>query len=195
MAQRSQLDNAHAGGRIPPSRGSAMPAADAPKGVSTAETDRAPGGPALTVAWLLLLALGALFVFASLSDLSADTRVGLPVDHTAAFASIAGVPYQELARTSPRVVAYITTLEVAYAVHELVFGLLFLLIVAIPFRRRLRWAWWACWVPMLANITYSVTFGRHDTTALYRSLVADILLPILLLVHIPAFFGKRARTA
>jgi len=47
---------------------------------------------------------------------------------------------------------------------------------------------------MLANVTYSLTFGRHDTPTLYRSLVADILLPILLLVHIPAFFGRQRRS-
>jgi hypothetical protein len=46
---------------------------------------------------------------------------------------------------------------------------------------------------MLANLTYSLTFGAHDSTILARSLIADIALPVLLLIHAPAFFGKRAR--
>jgi hypothetical protein len=36
----------------------------------------------LTVAWALLLLLGAFFLFAALSDLAADARTGLPSDHT-----------------------------------------------------------------------------------------------------------------
>ena len=39
----------------------------------------------LFVAWILLLLLGALFGFASLSDLVADIRTGLPTDHLEAF--------------------------------------------------------------------------------------------------------------
>jgi len=158
--------------------------------VSTRDGARPTHRGYLTVAWVLLLLLGALFIFASLSDLTADRGTGLPTDHKGAFASIAGVSWESAKQASPGLTRYVTTLEVAYAVHELVFAILFIAIVAIPFRRRARWAWWACWAVMLANITYSLTFGRHDTTTLYRSLVADILLPILLLVHIPAFFSN-----
>ncbi len=42
---------------------------------------------------------------------------------------------------------------------------------------------------MLANLTYSLTFGRYDSTILARSLISDIGLPLLLLVHVPAFFA------
>ncbi len=144
----------------------------------------------LTVAWVLLLVLGAFFLFAAFSDLAADARVGLPSDHASTFARLTGVPWAQATHVASGMTQYITLLEVAYAVHELVFGLLFLVIVAIPFRRGARWAWWACWIPMLANITYSLTFGRHDSTLLARSLIADIGLPLLLLVHLPAFFGR-----
>jgi hypothetical protein len=147
------------------------------------------------VAWALLLLLGAFFLFAALSDLAADARTGLPSDHTGPFGSITGMTWEAAKRSSPGLTQYITLLEIAYAVHELVFGLLFLVIVAIPFRRGLRWAWWACWTPILANLTYSLTFGRHDSTLLARSLIADIGLPLLLLVHLPAFFGRPAAGA
>jgi hypothetical protein len=145
----------------------------------------------LTIAWVLLLLLGAFYLFAPISDLLADARTGLPSDHTGTFASVAGMTWESAKQSAAGPAKYITLLEVAYAVHELVFGILFVVIVAIPFRQRKRWAWWACWAVMLANITYSLTFGRHDTTILYRSLIANIVLPILLLVHIPAFFGRK----
>ena len=148
----------------------------------------------LFIAWILLLLLGALFLFGSLSDLLADARTGLPSDHMDAFHTITGVTWKSAKLSSP-ITQYITSLEIAYAVHELVFGLLFLIIVAIPFRRRARWAWWACWIPMLANLTYTLTIGHCGTTTLIYSLIADIALPVLLLIHIPAFFGKSRVTS
>jgi hypothetical protein len=146
--------------------------------------------PVLLAAWILLLLLGALFLFASCSDLLADIRSGLPSDHLDAFSKVAGMTWDSAKLSSPKITQYITLLEMAYAVHELVFGLLFLIIVAIPLRRRARWAWWACWVPMLANLTYTLTIAHYSTTTLVYSLIADIALPVLLLVHTPAFFGK-----
>ena len=62
-------------------------------------------------------------------------------------------------------------------------------LIGIPFRRRQRWAWWAAWLPMIANLGYTFTFGVHDQTILIRSLIADIALPVLLIAHIPAFYG------
>lgn len=147
----------------------------------------------LLVAWILLLVLGAFFLFASLSDLVADARAGLPTDHLATFSNAAGMTWSSAQHAAPGITGYITLLETTYAVHELVFGLLFLIIVAIPFRRRARWAWWACWVPMLANLTYTFTFGHSGGTTLVYSLIADIALPVLLLFHIPAFFGASAQ--
>jgi hypothetical protein len=149
----------------------------------------------LTIAWVLLLVLGAFFLFAALSDLAADARVGLPSDHVAAFSAVAGLSWDAARQSSPGIAHYITLLEVAYAVHELVFGILFLAIVAIPFRQRKQWAWWACWAVLLANVTYALTFGAHDAAILRQSLIGIIALPVLLLIQVPAFFGKRAHLA
>jgi hypothetical protein len=146
----------------------------------------------LWVAWILLLLLGAFFLFASLSDLIADRGTGLPSDHQETFRVVTGMAWSTAQRSSPGITRYITLLEITYAVHELVFALLFLIIVAIPFRQRARWAWWACWVPMLANLTYSFTFAKYASTTLTYSLIADIALPVLLLLHVPAFFGRSA---
>lgn len=153
-------------------------------------TSRASSRRAWTLAWALLLLLGAFYLVAPLSDLLADARVGIPADHVGTFTAVAGTTWASAAQAAPGVANYVTLLEVAYAVHELVFGALFLVVLAIPFRQRRRWAWWACWAPLLANVAYTLTFGRHDPTILSRSLVADVALPLLLLVHIPAFFGR-----
>lgn len=45
----------------------------------------------LRVTWILLLLLGGFFLFASLSDLAADVRTGLPSDHLEAFQTITGM--------------------------------------------------------------------------------------------------------
>ena len=166
----------------------------APANQVTRNHTLAPQPRYLLVAWILLLLLGALFLFGSLSDLLADIRSGIPSDHLEAFRAISGMNWSRAQLTAPGITHFITSLEIAYAVHELVFGVLFLLIVAIPFRRRARWAWWACWVPVLANLTYTFTIGHYGSTTLAYSLIADVALPVLLLLHIPAFFGTSRRT-
>lgn len=99
-------------------------------------------------------------------------------------------PSPTLKVTAPGNASYITLLERGYALHELTFALLFLAVVAFPFRRRQRWAWWAAWLPMIANLGYPLTFGVHDPTILVRSLIATVGLPVLLLAFIPAFFPR-----
>lgn len=137
----------------------------------------------------LLLLLGLFYVFGAISDLVADAGTGIPVDHRGAFIALAGSTFDYTQVTAPGTASYITTLEHGYALHELTFALLFIVILAIPFRRRRRWAWWAAWILMIANLGYTFTFGIHDPQILSRSLIADIALPVLLLAHIPAFFG------
>ena len=105
-----------------------------------------------------------------------------------AFRVVTGMTWNSAKISSPKITQYVTLLEVTYAVHELVFGLLFLVIVAIPFQRRTRWSWWACWIPMVANLTYTFTIAHYSTTTLIYSLIADVALPALLLLHVPAFF-------
>jgi len=46
---------------------------------------------------------------------------------------------------------------------------------------------------MIANLTYSFTFAHFSSSTLAYSLIADIALPVLLLLHVPAFFGRAAR--
>ncbi len=142
-------------------------------------------GPALAGLALLLL-LGLFYLCGGVSDLAADASSGIPADHYGTFTSLARHSFAQASAATPGTASYISVLERGYALHELTFALLFLLILAIPFRRRQRWAWWAAWIPMIANLGYTFTFGIHDHAILTRSLIADIALPALLLAHIPA---------
>ena len=143
----------------------------------------------LKTAWVLLLLLALFPVLASLLDLANVAANGIPSDHRAAFAAVSGLDWSPARAAAAGITRYVSLLETGYALHELVFGLLFLLIVAIPFRRGETWAWLGCWLVLIADLGYTFTFGRHDQAILRNSLIADVALPILLLVQAPASSG------
>lgn len=139
---------------------------------------------------MLLLLLGVFPIVSVAADLIADFTTGIPGDHLGAFSRIAGATWAGAQHTATGITNYITLLEIGYAAHELVFAILFLFILIFPFRKGERWAWWASWALLIADVVYTLTFGRYDSTILQRSLVVDVVLPILLLVQIPRFFGS-----
>lgn len=142
----------------------------------------------------LLTLLGLFYLFGAVNDLRAALRGDLPTDHVGTFTTLTGTSFAHTRVAAPGVAGYVNLLERGYAIHEITFALLFLVLVLIPFRRRQRWAWWAAWIPMIANLGYTFTFGVHDSALLTRSLIADLALPALLLVHLPAFHLSRRRT-
>jgi hypothetical protein len=144
----------------------------------------------LKAAWVLLLLLGLFPVLASILDLVNVGANGIPSDHRAAFAAVAGMDWTAARAAAAGLTKYVSVLEIGYALHELVFGLLFLIIVVIPFRRGERWAWFACWVVLIADLGYSLTLGRYDSAILRNSVIADVALPILLLLQVPRFFRR-----
>lgn len=146
-----------------------------------------------TTAWVLLAVIGLFNVFASVSDLIATSRTGLPSDHTGTFTKLTGTAWTTFRTAHPGPASYVTLLERGYALHELTFAILFLIILAIPFRARQRWAWWACWALLIAYLGYALTFGGHDPAILPRSLIGAIGLPILLVATAPAFFRRQAK--
>lgn len=109
--------------------------------------------PWYLVTWLLLLLLALFFVVFPLLDLAGILRTGIPSDHAAAYRSLTGQDFPGAQAGGPA--GYIRQLELGYAVHELTFGLFFVVIVAIPFRRGQRWAWWACWISLIASVGYT----------------------------------------
>ena len=147
----------------------------------------------LTITWVLLLLLAVFPVVSVALDLLGDFTKGIPADHMGAFAALAGTGWAALRHSMPGLARYVTTLEVGYAIHELVFGILFIVIVAIPFRRGQWWAWWACWAVGIADVGYTLTFGLHDSSVLFQSLGAGIALGVLLLLQLPRFLRPRQR--
>jgi hypothetical protein len=146
--------------------------------------------------FVAMLVLGAFPALSAILDLAADGRTGLPSDHAGTFTSLAGESWAHAQAVTPGAARYITLLERGYALHELTFATLLVVIIAVPFRRRQRWAWWAAWIPLIADLGYTFTFGIHDHQILVRALAADIALPVLLLAHIPVFFaGQRTPAA
>jgi hypothetical protein len=106
--------------------------------------------------------MAAFMIFAAVSDLYADATYGIPVDHDATFTALAGARREQARAVDPATASYVTLLERGYAIHELTFAALFIVLLAIPFRRRQRWAWWTCWLLMIANLGYTATFGAHE---------------------------------
>ena len=142
-------------------------------------------------AWIGLAALGALTIVLSLLDLAGDASAGMPADHQAAFLSLAGTAW-----TAPAggPAAYITALEEGYAIHELAFGLLFLLVAAIPLRHGRRWAWLACWTLPVAIVGYAALFGSHDATILRYAMAELVVFLVCILAAAPAVFSGRGLT-
>ena len=142
--------------------------------------------------WAALLALAAFPLFGAILDLVSDQHGGIPGDHTAAFHSLSGRTVSQAKAAAPGVLSYVHQLEVGYAVHELVFGLLLVAVIAIPLRQGQRWAWFACWTILIADVTYAVTFGAHDPAILRESLIGAIGMPALLLALAPSVFRRNA---
>lgn len=145
-----------------------------------------------TASWIGLLVLGAFNLYAAAADLAATATTGLPSDHTGTFTAVTGQRWLAFTAAQPAAAHYITLIERGYALHELVFAILFLAIVAIPLRAGQRWAWWACWAVLIAYLGYTFTFGVHDHAILARSLIGVIALPILLAAQLPALARHHA---
>jgi hypothetical protein len=145
------------------------------------------------VGWVGMAVVGAFLLFAVAADLSSDRSAGLPADHEGAFTVLSGQTFQTVRSTNPGVAGFVTALEVGYALHELTFAVLFLAVVLIPLRQGHRWAWWACWAVMIADLGYTLTLARHDSAILSRSLVAVIAVPVLLALCAPAVFRNSSR--
>jgi hypothetical protein len=142
------------------------------------------------VAWLLLAIIAVLLVLFPLLDVAGILKMGIPSDHTAAFRMLSGEDFTAFQSTGPA--AYVRQFEFAYALHELTFGLFFLVIVLVPLRDGDRWAWWSCWIVLIAYVGYTITFAHYSSTTVVYSLVPDVAIPILLLVIAPHVLTKRA---
>jgi hypothetical protein len=92
----------------------------------------------------------------SFFDLASDARGKLSSDHSATFTALGGNTFSHASSAAHRT-PYVIHLEIGYAVHELAFALLFLVVAAIPLRRGDRWAWWCSWLMALALLVLRPT--------------------------------------
>lgn len=123
-------------------------------------------------ALFVLMAAGVFLAVGAIFDLVSDARGQLPSDHAATFAALTGTTWQQASSVSGYSTAYITRAEAGYAAFELLFGLLFLIVVAIPLRRGERWAWWSCWLVLGAFSAFGALFGAYDSTNFEAAIVA-----------------------
>jgi hypothetical protein len=142
-------------------------------------------------AWGVLVLLAVFPVVVSILDVVRDGSVGVPADHEGTFATVTGTTWTDAQAPTAGTARYVTLLERGYALHELTFGLPFLVVVVIPLRRKARWAWWACWVFMISAVGYVATFGAEDPAIFWRALAVTVMTPIALLAFAPHLFGHR----
>lgn len=143
-----------------------------------------------TVALAMVLAGGAFIAIGAIFDLATDAAGNLPGDHGGTFKAVTGTTWQQASSAAHTVTPYVTRAEAGYAAFELLFGVLFLVVAAIPLRRGERWAWWSSWSLILAFTAFAALFGSHDsanlTTAVFAGVVVSFaLIAIRLRPHTP----------
>lgn len=159
---------------------------------STTNTARLPWRGRAGLWWWLLLAVGVARLVERARDLyriESYDDFGLLPAHGAMLSDeyhVMGVGYPIKGQlTGPLDAAVV--FDHVYVVALLVLGVLFLLVVAVPFRRRRPWAWWACWVVVAADAADAALFGPYEVGVLASSVLTAALVTVILLEFRPAF--------
>lgn len=143
------------------------------------------------LAVIALVGVGAFLTIGAVFDLASDLGHQLPSDHTATFKALVGTSWG-VARAVPHSAApYVTRVEAAYAVYELLFGFAFLVLVFITVRRHERWAWWGCWLALGEFAGFAGLFGTHASGNIVAAIVAAAITGSALLVLRPGLTGER----
>jgi hypothetical protein len=137
------------------------------------------------VAFTLLLAAGVFFAIGGAFDLLTDARGNLPSDHSGTFRAVAHTSWQHARLVAHPITRYVTRAETAYSAFQLLFGVLLLVVVAIPLRRGERWAWWCCWLLLPGFAAFGAVYGQHDSGNLSAAAVAAAVAVLALLVLRP----------
>lgn len=133
------------------------------------------------VALAIVLAGGVFIAIGAIFDLATDAAGKLPGDHSATFKAVTGTSWQHVASVAHPVTPYVTRAEAGYAAFELLFGVLFLVVAAIPLRRAERWAWWCSWLLILAFAAFAALFGAHDSANLTSAALAGVVIALALI--------------
>jgi hypothetical protein len=125
------------------------------------------------------LAIGAGF------DLVTDAAGKLPSDHSATFQAVTGITWSEAVSVAHPLTPYVARAEGGYAAFELLFGILVLIVAVIPLRTGERWAWWTCWVLLLAFAAFGTLFGLDNSANRLAALAAGVLVAVALVALAP----------
>ena len=137
------------------------------------------------VALAILLLGGAFLAIGAVFDLATDAAGKLPADHGSTFKAVTSLTWQQATAVAHPVTSYVTRAEAGYAAYELLFGVLFLIVAAIPLRRGEGWAWWCCWVLVLAFAAFATLFGVHNSADLGAAIAAGLLVALALIALLP----------
>ena len=143
---------------------------------------------ARTAALAIVMVAAGFLAIGGVFDLVVDAGGKLPSDHTSTFNAVTGVTWQQAAAAPHPVTPYVTRAEAGYGAYELLFGVLLLVIAVVPLRRGESWAWWCCWLLVLAFATFASLFGVRDAGNLSAAVAAAVLVAsalITLRIHAP----------
>lgn len=148
--------------------------------VSVTSADARPGFPSRlastkTAALAIVLVAAGFLAIGGVFDLLGDSAGKLPSDHTSTFKAVTGLTWRQAAAVAHPVTPHVTRAEAGYGAYELLFGVLLQAVAAIPLRRGERWAWWCCWLPVLAFATFAGLFGVNDAANLGAAIAAAVL--------------------
>ena len=151
--------------------------------------------PVRPVALAIVLLGGAFLAIGAVFDLATDAAGKLPADHASTFKAVTSLTWQQATAVAHPVTPYVTRAEAGYAAYELLFGALLFVVAAIPLRRGERWAWWCCWVLVLAFAAFATLFGVHNTADMGAAIVAGLLVALALIALLPTGRGEAAAPA
>lgn len=108
--------------------------------MSATETQPRPrptrrAAPVRPAALAIVLLGGAFLAIGAVFDLATDAAGRLPADHGATFTAVTSLTWQQATALAHPVTPYVTRAEAGYAAYELLFGVLLLVVAAIPLRR------------------------------------------------------------
>jgi hypothetical protein len=105
-----------------------------------ATDSRLPTGFWVRHGWKFLLALVLIIGLFGIGDVIQATDADPAIPE-----GVAGLSPDEIRETSPDLALLIDLQTRAGGIHLIVMGILWTVIMLIPFRRGARWAWWAMW--------------------------------------------------
>lgn len=147
------------------------------------------------VALAIIMIGGAFLAIGAVFDLATDAAGKLPADHGATFQAVTGLTWQQATAVAHPVTPYVTRAEAGYAAYELLFGVLLLVVAAIPLRRGERWAWWCSWALVLAFAAFTTLLGVYSSADLWAAIVAGLLVALALIALLPTGNAGEAVTA